>query len=250
MSAPSTSRPSGKYRWYICALLFACTTINYVDRNSLSVLKTTLQAALGWSDVDYGWITFAFTAAYAAFPSIVGSIIDRFGVKASLAGALVLWSTMAAAHALVRSVTGFALVRFFLGVAEAANFPASIKAVAMWFPQQERALATGLFNAGTNVGVMVSFITVWMASQWGWPWSFIAIGLIGFAWLALWQTGFHQPEESPYVSPQELAYIQANQPKAGERLSVHWTALLRYGQIWPFLIGKLLTDPVWWFYLY
>jgi ACS family hexuronate transporter-like MFS transporter len=249
-ASPSPSSPSGRYRWYICALLFVCTTINYVDRNSLSVLKTTLQSELGWRDVDYGWITFAFTTAYAAFPSIVGAAIDRFGVKASLAGALVLWSTMAAAHALVRSVVGFVVVRFLLGVAEAANFPASIKAVAMWFPQHERALATGLFNAGTNVGVMVSFVTVWIASRWGWPWAFISIGLIGFAWLALWQTGFDAPRDSSRVSAAEREYIEAGLPPAGETLAVHWTALLRYRQIWPFLIGKLLTDPVWWFYLY
>lgn len=249
-ASTSPSSSGGRYRWYICGLLFLCTTINYIDRNSLSVLKTTLQSELGWRDVDYGWITFAFTAAYAAFPSIVGNIIDRYGVKASLAGALVLWSTMAAAHAVVRSVVGFAIVRFFLGLAEAANFPASIKAVAMWFPQRERALATGLFNAGTNVGVMVSFVTVWMASQWGWQWAFVSIGVIGFAWLALWQTGFDTPQGSPHVSAAERAHIEAGQPAARETLRVHWTALLRYRQIWPFLIGKLLTDPVWWFYLY
>ncbi len=240
----------GKYRWYICALLFFCTTVNYVDRNSLSVLKTTLQANLGWSDVDYGWVTFAFTAAYAAFPSVIGTLIDRFGVKATLAGALILWSTMAAAHGLVRTVIGFAAVRFLLGVAEAANFPASIKAVAMWFPQKERALATGIFNSGTNVGVMVSFGTVWLAEQFGWQWAFVTIGAIGFLWLAFWQFGFDAPEKSRKLGAAELAYIQADQPKSQEKLKIHWTALLRYQEIWPFLIAKLLTDPVWWFYLY
>jgi MFS transporter, ACS family, hexuronate transporter len=252
MTANVSSQPksSGKYRWYICALLFLCTTINYIDRNSLSVLKTTLQNALNWTDVDYGWVTFAFTAAYATFPSIVGNLIDRFGVKASLSGALILWSAMAAAHGLVRTVLGFALVRFLLGMAEAANFPASIKAVAMWFPQKERALATGVFNSGTNVGVMVSFGTVWLATTFGWQWAFVAIGLIGFLWLAFWRSGFDVPEKSTKVSPGELAYIQADQPKNQEKLNIHWTALLRYQQIWPFLIAKLLTDPVWWFYLY
>jgi MFS transporter, ACS family, hexuronate transporter len=243
-------KASSHYRWYICGLLFLCTTINYIDRNSLSVLKTTLQNALHWTDVDYGWVTFAFTAAYAAFPSIIGNFIDRFGVKASLSAALVLWSTMAAAHGLVRTVIGFALVRFFLGMAEAANFPASIKAVAMWFPQKERALATGLFNSGTNMGVMVSFGTVWLAATCGWQWAFIAIGAIGFLWLIFWQTGFDVPEQSKKVSPAELAHIQADQPQGQEKLKVHWTALLRYPQIWPYLISKLLTDPVWWFYLY
>jgi MFS transporter, ACS family, hexuronate transporter len=240
----------GRYRWVICALIFFCTTINYVDRNSLSVLKTTLQAHLGWSDVDYGWITFAFTAAYAAFPSIIGTLIDRFGVKKSLSGALILWSLMAAAHGLVRTVLGFAIVRFLLGFAEAANFPASIKAMAMWFPQKERALATGLFNSGTNVGVMVSFATVWLATTFGWQWAFVTIGIIGFVWLFFWRWGFDPPEQSARVGAAELAYIQADQPPGRESLKIHWTALLRYKQIWPFLIGKLITDPVWWFYLY
>src|ERR1041384_2028699 len=170
----------GNYRWAICALLFFCTTINYVDRNSLSVLKTTLQSALGWEDVDYGTITTAFTFAYAMFPSVIGLFIDRYGVKKTLAAALVLWSVAAAAHGLVATVMGFIIVRFILGFAEAANFPASIKAVAMWFPQKERALATGLFNSGTNVGVMVSFATVWLATTFGWRWAFITIGIMGF----------------------------------------------------------------------
>ncbi|HVS51685.1 MAG TPA: MFS transporter [Opitutaceae bacterium] len=238
------------YRWVICALLFFCTTINYVDRNSLSVLKPIIEKQLNWNEADYGWIAFAFTFAYAAFPSVMGRFIDRFGVKASLAGALVLWSLMAIAHSLVGAVLGFALVRFFLGAAEAANFPASIKAVAMWFPQQERALATGIFNSGTCVGVMVSFGTVWLAEQYGWKWAFIAIGVIGFIWLAFWQRGFGEPEKLARVSPAELAYIKAGQPPAEEKLRLSWTTLLRYRQIWPFLIAKLLTDPVWWFYLY
>jgi ACS family hexuronate transporter-like MFS transporter len=240
----------GRYRWTICALIFFCTTINYIDRNSLSVLKTTLQANLGWSDVDYGWITFAFTVAYAAFPSVIGTLIDRFGVKRSLSGALILWSLMAAAHGLVRTVLGFAIVRFLLGFAEAANFPASIKSIAMWFPQKERAFATGLFNSGTNVGVMVSFATVWLATTFGWQWAFVAIGAIGFVWLFFWHWGFDEPEKSAKVGAAELAYIQADQPRGQERLQIPWTALLRYRQIWPFLVGKLITDPVWWFYLY
>lgn len=253
MQKPTSNSPAtviGKYRWVICALLFFATTINYIDRNALSVLKTTLQDALGWTDVDYGWVTFAFTAAYAAFPSIVGTVIDRFGVKASLAGALILWSLMAASHGLVRTVLGFAIVRFFLGMAEAANFPASIKAVAMWFPQKERAFATGLFNSGTNVGVMVSFATVWLATKFGWQWAFVTIGVIGFIWLFFWYAAFDRPESHPRVSAAELAYIRGDQPKGEEKLKLPWTALLRYGQIWPFLIAKFLTDPVWWFYLY
>ena len=249
-AAPTTGNRIGRYRWTICALLFFATTINYVDRNSLSVLKTTIERQLNWSEADYGWIAFAFTAAYAAFPSIFGRLIDRYGVKTSLAGALVMWSLMSIAHGVVRSVLGFAVVRFLLGAAEAANFPASIKAIAMWFPQKERALATGIFNSGTNVGVMISFAVVWLAEQFGWQWAFITIGLVGFAWLAFWQWGFDAPAASSRVSAAELAYIRADQPPQEERLRLPWTTLLRYEQIWPFLIAKFLTDPVWWFYLY
>src|SRR3954470_2987912 len=202
----------GKYRWVICALLFFCTTFNYIDRNSLSVLKTTLQDVLGWDDVDYGWITTAFTFAYAMFPSLIGFFVDRFGVKRALAGALVLWSLAAAAHGLVATVAGFMIVRFLLGLAEAANFPASIKAVAMWFPQKERALATGIFNSGTSVGVIiVSYGIVWVATHVGWQMSFVAIGIVGLLWLALWQKYFSAPEEQPRLGAAELAYIRSDQ---------------------------------------
>jgi MFS transporter, ACS family, hexuronate transporter len=240
----------GRYRWVVCALLFFATTVNYIDRNSLSVLKTIIEAQLGWSEADYGWIAFAFTTAYAIFPPVWGFIIDRFGVKASLAGALVMWSLMAIAHGLVRTVLGFAAVRFLLGAAEAANFPASIKTIAMWFPQKERAFASGIFNSGTNVGVVVSFAVVMLAEAFGWQWAFITIGLIGFVWLFFWQRGFDAPEASSRVSPAELAHIRADQPKVEAKLALPWTTLLRYRQIWPYLLGKLLTDPVWWFFLY
>jgi ACS family hexuronate transporter-like MFS transporter len=249
----STTAPAGRvgnYRWVICALLFFSTTINYIDRNSLSVLKTTLQGALGWTDIDYGWITFAFTLAYAAFPSLIGVFVDRFGVKKSLAIALIIWSLAAAGHALVATVMGFVVMRFILGIAEAANFPASIKAVGMWFPQQERAFATGLFNSGTSVGVMVSFATVWIARTFGWQMAFVSVGIFGFIWLLLWQKAFSAPEKNPKVSAAELAYINAGQTASEKSMKVPWTVLLRYREIWPFLIGKFITDPVWWFYLF
>ncbi len=257
MSPPAsvaTAAPGGgpvtRYRWVICALLFAATTVNYVDRNSLSVLKTILERQLDWSEADYGWIQFAFTAAYATFPTLLGRAIDRYGVKVGLAAALIMWSSMSIALGLVHTVVGFAVVRFLLGVAEAANFPASIKAIALWFPQKERALATGFFNSGTNAGVMISFGTVWLAEQFGWQWAFVTIGAIGFVWLAFWKWGFDLPERSPHVSSAELAYIRADQPPPAATLQLPWTTLLRYRQIWPFLIAKFLTDPVWWFYLY
>ena len=249
-SAPTARQTITRYRWVICALLFAATTINYVDRNSLSVLKTILEKDLNWSEANYGWIQFAFTTAYAAFPMLLGRYIDRFGVKTGLACALIMWSAMSMALGLVHSVVAFATVRFLLGVAESANFPASIKAIAMWFPQKERALATGFFNSGTNVGVMISFGTVWLAEKFGWQWAFVTIGAIGFLWLVFWKWGFDTPEKSARVSAGELDYIRSGQPKAEEKLQLPWTTLLRYKQIWPFLIAKFLTDPVWWFYLY
>jgi ACS family hexuronate transporter-like MFS transporter len=250
VTAPSRRSYIPGLRWWMCALLFLATTINYVDRNALSVLKTTLERQLNWSEADYGWIAFAFTTAYAIFPSFMGRIVDAVGVKIGFAGGLIVWSVMAAAHALVTSVFGFASARFLLGAAESINFPAAIKAVAQWFPQKERALATGLFNSGTNVGVMISFGTVMLATAYGWRWAFVMIGVIGFGWLALWIYGFQTPERHARLSPAEHAYIRADRPAAVETVRVHWTTLLRYGNIWPFLLGKFMTDPVWWFYLY
>jgi ACS family hexuronate transporter-like MFS transporter len=254
MSSPAqTSGATGKVghlRWVICGLLFFATTVNYVDRNSISVLKTTLERALGWSEADYGWIAFAFTAAYAIFPMLAGRMIDALGVKLGFAIGVVAWSVMCMAQGLVRTVLGFAIVRFLLGAAEATNFPAANKCIAQWFPQKERALAIGLFNSGTNVGVMISFVAVWLASLYGWPWAFYTVGAVGLLWLGFWAKGYYSPEEHPRLSQEELAYIQADQPPAQKKEQVHWIRLLRYRQIWPFLIMKLLTDPVWWFYLY
>ena len=253
--AGAATAPPGRQRWVICALLFAATTINYIDRNALSVLKTRLQqpleaGGLALTDADYGWITFAFTAAYAAFPPLIGIAIDRFGVKRSLAAALLLWSTAAAAHGIVASVLGLVVVRFLLGMAEAAHFPAAIKAVALWFPQQERALATGIFNSGTALGIIASPVTVWLAVTFGWQAAFVAIGAAGLVWLIFWERGFHAPQQHPRLSAAELAHIQAGQPAREESIRLPWNALLRFKAIWPFLTAKLLTDPVWWFFLF
>ena len=240
----------GNYRWAICALLFVCTTINYIDRNALGVLKPILEGELGWQEVDYGWIVFAFVGAYAAFPSVAGILIDKYGVKKSLAVALVVWSLAAAGHGLAGTVMGFVVMRFLLGMAEAANFPASIKAVAMWFPQKERALATGLFNSGTSLGVIAAPVTVLLANAAGWQWTFVILGLSGFIWLYFWQRSFSSPETHPRVGKAELDYIRSGQPGAQVATKLPWAAMVRYRQIWPFLIGKFLTDPVWWFYLF
>jgi ACS family hexuronate transporter-like MFS transporter len=237
-------------RWWICGLLFVATTINYVDRNAISVLKTTLEQKLAWSEADYGWIAFAFTAAYAIFPVIAGRMIDALGVKAGFAIGVILWSLTCMAHGLVRTVLGFAVVRFLLGASEATNFPASIKAVAQWFPQRERALATGIFNSGPNVGVMISFSVVWLATTYGWPWAFFIVGGLGLIWLVFWAYGYGNPEDHPRLAPAERAYIMEGRTQAQQSEQVHWMRLLRYRQIWPFLLTKLLTDPVWWFFLY
>jgi MFS transporter, ACS family, hexuronate transporter len=240
----------GNLRWAICGLLFLATTINYVDRNALSVLKVVLERDLGWGEADYGWIAFAFTTAYAIFPTLAGRMIDALGVRAGFAIGVLLWSLMCMAHGLVRSVLGFAVVRFLLGAAESTNFPASVKAVAQWFPQKERALATGIFNSGANVGVMVSFSAVWLANRFGWPWAFLTVGAVGLSWLGFWVRGYRSPEDHPRLSPTELAYIGTAGPATAEREQVHWVRLLRYREIWPFLSAKFLTDPVWWFYLF
>jgi ACS family hexuronate transporter-like MFS transporter len=240
----------GNYRWVICALLFVCTTINYIDRNALGVLKPILQGELGWEEVDYGWIVFAFVLAYAAFPSIIGIVIDRIGVKKGLAIALVVWSLAAAGHGLVAAVMGFVVMRFLLGLAESANFPASIKTVAMWFPQKERALATGIFNSGTSVGVIAAPVTVYLAHALGWQWAFVALGLGGFLWLFFWLRIFQAPEHHPRVGAAELDYIRSGRTQTAESMKLPWAAMVRYRQIWPFLIGKFLTDPVWWFFLF
>jgi ACS family hexuronate transporter-like MFS transporter len=253
MSQPSPNpaqAPIKGLRWWICGLLFLATTINYLDRNSLSVLKTTLSRELHWNEADYGWVTFAFSTAYALFQSPSGRLIDWLGVRISFAIALVAWSIMAGAHALAASTVGFMVVRFLLGAAEAANFPASVKAVAQWFPQRERALATGIFNSGSNLGIMLSPLTVWVAVKYGWQAAFISIGVLGLGWLVLWLWLYHSPSEHPRLGAAERAHIDSGLPPGEDKPRLPWIALLRYRQVWAFIVAKFLADPVWWFYLY
>jgi MFS transporter, ACS family, hexuronate transporter len=245
-----SAKKAGHVRWIICGLLFLAMTINYVDRNSLSVLKTTLQAALHWSEADYGWIMFGFTAAYAMFPVLAGRMVDALGVKTGLAVAVVFWSLACMAHGFMRSVTGFAVARFLLGAAEATSFPAANKAIAQWNPQNERAFAFGLLNSGTNAGVMLSFGAVWLAENYSWPWAFFTIGALGLVWLLFWARWYAAPEAHRTISAGELAYIRSGMAPPAETESVHWVKLLRYRQVWPILAMKFLTDPVWWFYLF
>ena len=255
-------------RWWICLLLFFASAINYVDRQVLGILKPTLQQQLGWTEVGYGIIVGAFQLAYAIGLIAAGRVIDRVGTRAGFGAAVALWSLAAVAHAwalaigpasaqllalggLTVSVTaaGFVVARFALGIGEAANFPAGIKAIAEWFPRRERAFAAGLFNAGTNVGAIVAPLAVpWLTYAFGWEMAFIVTGLVGFVWVAIWWVTYAPPERHPRVTPAELALIRSDPPESST--GVRWLSLLRHRQMWAFGVGKLLTDPVWWVYLF
>jgi ACS family hexuronate transporter-like MFS transporter len=246
----SSTRTIKNLRWYICGLLFVVTTINYIDRNAMGFLNPILKKEIGWDDGGYGWITFAFSLAYAIMFGVSGNLIDRFGVRIGMIWAVVVWSFAALGHALAASVLGFAIARFVLGLAEAANFPACIKAVAEWFPKRQRALATGVFNSGTNIGVMVAaWGSTRLAKWYGWKWAFILSGALGFLWLVAWMAFYRSPERHPNLGEEERRIILSDK-EPPVAVKVPWTTLLRYRQVWAFLLGKLLTDPIWIFYLY
>ncbi|QQS45578.1 MAG: MFS transporter [Acidobacteriota bacterium] len=236
-------------RWYICALLFFAATINYLDRQVIGILKPTLQAEFGWTEIDYSNIVFWFQTAYAAGLLLVGRVMDWMGTRKGFSWAVIVWSIAAAGHALARSVFGFSVARFALGIGESGNFPASIKTVAEWFPKKERALATGIFNAGTNVGVMVAaWMVPWLTINFGWKWAFIVTGLIGFLWLVAWLIIYRRPEEHPKLSSEELAHIQSDPPDP--EVHIPWARLFPHRQTWAFAVGKFMTDPIWWVYLF
>jgi ACS family hexuronate transporter-like MFS transporter len=239
----------GHYRWVICALLFFAATINYIDRQVIGILKPTLQTEIGWTEVQYSWIVFWFQAAYAVGLLVVGGLMDRFGTRKGFSFAIVFWSVAAMGHALARTVAGFSVARFALGLGEAGNFPAAIKTVAEWFPKKERALATGIFNSGTNVGALVTPLVVpWITIAYGWQWAFILTGLVGFVWLVFWLALYRRPEEHPRLSKGELAYIQSDPPD--KAVKIPWRRLLPHRQTWSFALGKFMTDPIWWVYLF
>jgi MFS transporter, ACS family, hexuronate transporter len=238
-----------RYRWVVCALIFLATTVNYIDRQVLGILAPVLQREIGWNEIEYGYIVTSFSAAYAIGLLISGRLLDRVGTRLGYAAALVFWSLAAMAHAFVRTPLGFGMARFALGIGEAANFPAAIKSIAEWFPKRERAFATGLFNSGTNVGAIVAPLVVPpLAAAYGWPAAFLFTGAVGFLWLALWLPFYGPPESHPRVSAAELAIIRSDPPEP--TVVVPWLSLFPYRQTWAFAIGKFLTDPIWWFYLY
>lgn len=246
----------GKYRWTICGLVFFATTVNYLDRAVISLLKPYLETAFHWNAGDYADIEIAFKLAYALGMLGVGSVIDKLGTKIGYALSTFLWSLAAIGHAFVSSTMGFAVARGFLGVTEAGNFPSAIKTVAEWFPQRERALATGIFNSGANVGAIIAPLSVpFIAESLGWQWAFIITGALGFVWLVMWFALYEVPARHAKLTKAEFDYIHSDvddlaaasittEPK------VSWFRLLTFRQTWAFVFGKFLTDPIWWFYLF
>lgn len=271
----SSSPPRTYYRWVVCALLFFAATINYIDRQVIGILKPTLVKEFGWGDERiYAAIVFTFQLAYAIGLVLAGRVMDCIGVRRGFAIAVFLWSVAAVAHAaadwlpgltlptlnldaatgltfttVTGAAAGFALARFALGIGEAGNFPAAIKTTAEWFPRRERALATGIFNSGTNIGALVTPLVVpWITLHWGWKWAFIATGAIGFVWLVWWLAVYRPPNEHPRISDAELAHIHSDPPEATQ--PIPWRAVLGHRQTWAFAVGKFMTDPIWWLYLF
>jgi ACS family hexuronate transporter-like MFS transporter len=240
----------GRYRWMICSLLFLATTVNYIDRQVLALIKGTLDTELGWTNAEYGAANSWFQGAYAVSLFVFGWFVDRFGVKIGYAVSIAAWSLAAAGHAFVGSAQGFKIARAALGLGEGGNFPSSIKAVAHWFPKRERAYATALFNSGANVGAIVApAIIPPIAAAWGWRAAFVFMGIVGLAWLVLWLPFYDDPAKAKRLSPEELAHIRSDAAAGESGRPVGWGALLRYRQAWSFIVGKLMTDPVWWFFL-
>lgn len=258
-NAPTEKRPrsvSGQekkipgYRWRICALLFFATTLNYLDRHVLSILAPDLQRQIGWSEIEYGYIVAAFQAAYGIGVVLVGKLLDHKGIKILYALAVFAWSLAGMAHAFAGSVVGFAASRFALGLAEAANFPAALKAVSEWYPAKERALVAGIFNAGSNVGIiMAALIVPWITLQYGWQWAFISVGILGFFWVIVWLLTYKSPEQHPRLSAEELKYIQSDDRQEASH-TVSWKKVLLKKETIIICIVRFISDPTWWFLLF
>ena len=252
----------GKYRWTVCALLFFATTVNYLDRQVLSILKDRLEVEFNWTDTDYANIVTVFQATYALSMLFAGQFIDWLGTKRGFAWALIVWSVGAVLHAFAKGTGGFMFGRAVLAVGESGNFPAAIKTTAEWFPKRERALATGIFNSGTNVGAILAAPTVnWLADSWGWRGAFIAVGVVGALWIVLWLWLYEQPSRHKRLTKEENDYIHsdkddadpavvATSPSARTSGFAQWSKLLSYRQTWAFAFGKFMTDGIWWFFLF
>ena len=255
MIQPEQNVAIGKYRWTICALVFFATTINYLDRSVISLLKSDLEKTFNWSESDYSNIVIAFQFSYAIGLLLAGRVIDWIGTKLGYALSLVLWSFAAIGHALVNSTFGFVIARSALGLSEAGNFPAAIKTIAEWFPKKERAYATGIFNSGTAIGAIAAPLTVpFIAKSLGWKWAFIITGAVGLIWLIFWFLTYEIPSKHKKLSKPEYDYIHSDADEISStdnsEIKISWLRLLGFRQTWVFVLGKFLTDPIWWFYLF
>ena len=241
---------NGYFRWIICGLLFLAATVNYMDRQVISILKPMIISWPGWSELQYGHVISYFQLAYAGSMLFAGAMIDRIGIKKGFAFAILFWSLASMGHAISGAVASFIVFRVLLGLGEAANFPASVKTVAEWFPKRQRALATGIFNSGTNIGAFVTpFAVAWILGVLhSWRFSFIFTGTLDLCWLMLWLAIYRRPEEHPMVSKEELAYIRAEPEEHVEKTP--WRSLFKFRQTWAFIIGKGMTDPIWWIWLF
>jgi MFS transporter, ACS family, hexuronate transporter len=241
----------GSYRWRICALLFFAATVNYIDRQVLGILAPVIQKELNFNEIHYGWIITAFQVSYAIGMFFSGRILDKIGNRIGYTIAITIWSIAAMAHALARGFFGFIVARFSLAIGESANFPASIKTISEWFPKKERALATGIFNSGTNVGAIVApIIVTFIAAKFGWQWAFIVTGAIGFLWIPFWLKIYRKPAEHSKLTKAEFDYINRDNNKEEKIEQIPWKKLLPYRQTWAICIARFMTDPIWWFFLY
>ncbi|MET7256564.1 MFS transporter [Dyadobacter fermentans] len=240
------------YRWRVVALLFCATTINYLDRQVLGLLKPTLEADFGWTESDFSHIVMAFQAAYAFSLIGFGAIIDKIGTKIGYVISVVVWSVAAMLHAVATGTFSFGFMRAILGLGEAGNFPVAIKATAEWFPKKERALATGIFNSGANIGAVVAPIMVpWILGVYGWQEAFLITGALGFVWLIFWWRFYELPAKQSRINKAEYDYIHSdNEADTSKEAPVKWLQLFKIRQTWAFVFGKMLTDPIWWFFLY
>ena len=249
-SQPSFDQKPTMIRWWICALLFFATTINYIDRQVFAILAPQLQTEIGWSEIEYGYIVTAFQLSYAIGLLLVGKLIDFLGTKKGFILSIIVWSLAAMAHALARTPVGFGMARLALGIGESGNFPAAIKTISEWFPRKERALATGIFNSGSNIGAIFAPLLVpIIALNFGWQAAFIITGFLGFIWLFFWLRLMKRPEEHPGINAAELDLIKADTEENLEKPTSIWK-IIRTRKVWAIAIGKFLTDPIWWFFLY